>query len=141
LKRLALAAPVPRRIARRRLQIPLDDPALFIDDAKSREFIRNDPLSLREVTWRFAREDRRLSRFARESAPFLHMPMLLMLAGRDRIIDNRRTREFFGDVAGEHKVLIEYPRAAHTLEFEPDPSGYFADLLAWIDGVADAPAA
>jgi hypothetical protein len=31
---------------------------------------------------------------------------------------------------------VEYPGAAHTLEFEPDPLPYFADLTNWIGAVA-----
>jgi len=63
------------------------------------------------------------------------MPVLLMLAGQDRIVDNCRTRHFFGQIAGRHKTLIEYPGAAHTLEFEPEPGRYFADLTDWISRV------
>lgn len=132
LKRGALAAPAPPRLQRRRMRIPLRRPALFTDSLAWREFIARDPLTLREVTWRFAREDRRLSRYARDSAPYLHLPMLLMLAGRDRIVNNHRTRAFFTQTAAAAKTLIEYPNAAHTLEFEADPLRYFADLADWI---------
>jgi acylglycerol lipase len=131
-KRLALAAPVPRRLQSRRVRIPLRDPALFTDSPAWQEFVGSDPLTLRSVTWRFARKDRELTKYARQAAPFLHMPLLLMLAGRDRIIDNRRTRDFFAHSTGVKKTLIEYPNAAHTLEFEPDPLPYFADLADWI---------
>jgi alpha-beta hydrolase superfamily lysophospholipase len=57
-----------------------------------------------------------------------------MLAGRDRIINNRRTVAFFRRTAAIKRTLIEYPNAAHTLEFEPDPTTYFDDLAAWIGG-------
>ena len=30
------------------------------------------------------------------------------------------------------KTVIEYPEAHHTLEFEPDPTRYFADLVGWL---------
>ncbi len=68
------------------------------------------------------------------SAPFLHMPALVALAGQDRIVDNCRTRDFFGRLASRKKTLVEYAGAAHTLEFEADPMPYFADLTAWIEG-------
>jgi alpha-beta hydrolase superfamily lysophospholipase len=132
LKRLALSAPAPARFQSRRIKIPLRWPELFTNAIYWREFIARDPLSLRTVTWRFAQEDRRLTRFARESAPFLHLPLLVMLAGQDRIVDNRLTREFFARAAGDHKALIEYSGAAHTLEFEADPSMYFNDLTDWV---------
>jgi alpha-beta hydrolase superfamily lysophospholipase len=136
LKRAALAAPLPARQRNRRVDIPLRSPDLFTDSLKWRRFIASDPLSLRLVTWRFAREDRRLTRYARQAAPYLHMPILLMLAGRDRIVDNRRTRAFLTRTGATCRTIVEYPSAAHTLEFEPDPQPYFADLVRWIDAAA-----
>jgi alpha-beta hydrolase superfamily lysophospholipase len=130
-KRLVLRVPVPRFIQRRRLHIPLRDPALFTDNPARRAFIAEDRLTLREITWRFAREDRALTTYARQAAPFLTLPLLLMIAGRDRIIDNRRVLDFYGRAASRNKRLVEYPNAAHTLEFESDPRPYFADLSAW----------
>jgi alpha-beta hydrolase superfamily lysophospholipase len=131
-RRLALLTPVPRPVQRQRFAIPLRDPALFTNTPAGQRFIADDPLTLREITWRFARADRALTRYARGAAPCLKMPVLLMLAGRDRIIDNRRVRGFYERVPSVHKTLREFPNAAHTLEFEPDPQPYFADLAAWL---------
>jgi alpha-beta hydrolase superfamily lysophospholipase len=138
-KRLLLAAPLPAVVKRRRVRIPLADPALFIAGERWQAFVDTDPLALREITLRFARADRGLARFARGAAPFLHVPLLLMLAGRDRIVDNRRTRAFFARASGPHKTLIEYPDATHTLEFEPDPSRYLADLTDWLGKTGKRP--
>jgi alpha-beta hydrolase superfamily lysophospholipase len=131
LKRMALAAPVPERRQKRRLKIPLERPALFTDSDAWQKFIAHDPLTLRRVSWRFARQDRQLTRYARGAAPYLHMPLLLVLAGRDRIVNNQRTRAFFNRTGSRVRTLIEYPNAAHTLEFEPEPEPYFADLANW----------
>ena len=131
-RRSMLAVPVPQRIEQRQLHIPLQGPELFTDTPAWREYIAGDPLTLRRVTWRLARESFRLTRYAQQAAPFIHMPLLLMLAGRDRIVDNRRTTAFFRRTAAVKRTLIEYPNAAHTLEFEPDPREYFNDLAEWI---------
>jgi alpha-beta hydrolase superfamily lysophospholipase len=135
LKRVALATLVSQRRQQRRVRIPLERPELFTDSPKWRDFIGHDPLTLRKVTWRFAREDRKLTTYARQAASYLHMPVLLMLAGRDRIVDNRRTRAFLSRTGARTRTLIEYPNAAHTLEFESDPEPYFADLEQWIKSV------
>lgn len=132
IRRLILQTPLPRHMQRCRLAIPLRDPALFTDTPAWQAFIRDDPLTLREITWRFAREDRTLTRYVRGSAPRLHMPVLLMLAGRDRIIDNGRVRNFYDQLSSTRKTLIEYPDAAHTLEFETDPQPYFTELVRWL---------
>jgi acylglycerol lipase len=131
-KRAALRGLRAKRLQQRRVQIPLDRPELFTENPAAKQFIADDPLTLRRVTWRFAREDRELTRYARQAASYLHMPILLMLAGRDRIVDNRRTRDFFYRTRSVSRSLIEYPNAAHTLEFESDPEPYFRDLANWI---------
>jgi alpha-beta hydrolase superfamily lysophospholipase len=132
LKRAALRAPLPERLRQRRVAHPLGSAALYTDSRHWRKFISQDPLSLRQVTLRFAREDRRLTNYARASASFLHMPILLMLAGRDRIVDNRRTRAFLNRTAATCRTCVEYPGAAHTLEFEQDVAPYLSDLTDWI---------
>jgi alpha-beta hydrolase superfamily lysophospholipase len=135
LKRLVLRMPVFRRMQARLVVIPLRSPALFTDNPQWQRFIAEDSLALRHITWRFAREDRRLSRYVRHAAPFLKCPLLLMLAGRDRIIDNERVRDFYLRAASTQKTLVEYRDAAHTLEFEADPQPYFNDLANWISAV------
>lgn len=138
IKRAALAIPAPGWLEQRRVKIPLERPELFTDSSRWQKFIAEDPLALRTVTWRFAQQDRRLTDFARESAPFIQCPLLMMLAGRDQIVHNDSTRGFFAQVAGRRKTLIEYAAAAHTLEFETDPSQYFSDLTDWIRHVAQS---
>ncbi len=34
--------------------------------------------------------------------------------------------------------LLTYPGSHHTLEFDPDPAPYFADLVRWVDEVEAA---
>ncbi|MCS7238209.1 MAG: lysophospholipase [Thermoguttaceae bacterium] len=115
-----------------RITIPLQDPRLFTENPRWLWYLATDPLSLRKVTVRFAVEDLKLNRLARTDPESVAQPALLMLAGRDRITDNARTRRFFQQLGGD-KRLIEYPAAHHTLEFEQDPSGYFRDLAEWVD--------
>jgi acylglycerol lipase len=132
LQRLALRIPVRERMQNRRLEIPLQPATLFSETPAWRKYVDQDPLSLREVTFRFVQNDNRLTRYAKQSASYIHTPTLMMLAGRDRIVTNSRCRAYLGRVRAAHKVLIEYPNAVHTLEFETDPSRYFADLADWI---------
>jgi alpha-beta hydrolase superfamily lysophospholipase len=123
-----------RLVAPRRLfPIPLSDPELFTATPRWQEFIRNDPLSLRRATARFLVESVRLDAYLRWARRAVRIPVLLLLAGRDRIIDNARTRRFVAHFAAPDKVLLEYPQAHHTLEFEPDPEPFLGDLLGWLD--------
>jgi alpha-beta hydrolase superfamily lysophospholipase len=122
-------------LAQMRIPIPLRDPVLFTDTPKWQAYIKNDPLTLRQITIRFALADLELNQFARSAAEAMRKPALLMLAGRERIVDNARTQDFFGRIAATDKVQIEYPQAGHTLEFETDATRYLDDLATWVTRV------
>jgi alpha-beta hydrolase superfamily lysophospholipase len=117
--------------SRRPIDIPLSDPALFTATPRWQEFLRNDPLSLRQGTARLLVTSRLLDRVIARLPERVACPALLMLAGRDRIIDNERSRQYLSRCAGPTTIL-EYPDAHHTLEFEPDPTPIFGDLLDWL---------
>jgi alpha-beta hydrolase superfamily lysophospholipase len=112
--------------------IPLDDPELFTATPQRQEFIRNDPLALRQATARFLVESVRLDVVLRRVPAHVRVPVLLLLAGRDRIIDNARTRAYLERCQTSDRSVIEYPEASHTLEFEQDSAPIFADVLAWL---------
>jgi alpha-beta hydrolase superfamily lysophospholipase len=111
--------------------IPLNDPELFTATPHWLECLRQDPLALHQATARLLFESLRLDVYLWRTAHKLALPVLLQLAGRDRIIDNARTRSFVGRFAGE-ACILEYPEAHHTLEFEPDPEVWMGDLLRWL---------
>jgi alpha-beta hydrolase superfamily lysophospholipase len=131
-QRLAIAA--ARLVAPRKLfPIPLDDPELFTDTPRWQRFIRDDPLSLRQATARFLIDSIRLDGYLRFTTASVRVPVLLLLAGRDRIIDNARTRAFAERFPAADKTIIEYPEAHHTLEFEPEPDRFIDDVLRWLN--------
>jgi alpha-beta hydrolase superfamily lysophospholipase len=113
--------------------IPLNDPELFTATPRWQQFIRDDPLSLRQATARLLIESVRLDGYLKVVPGHVRVPVLLMLAGRDRIIDNEPTRRFVERFASTDKEIIEYPDAHHTLEFEPEPERIFADLRRWVE--------
>ncbi len=117
--------------------IPLDDPALFTDNPAGREFIHTDPLKLTYVTARFLWQSRRLDAVLKKApAQSLLAPVALLLAGRDRIIRNEPTIAWIRRVAAQPPEVIEFPAAAHTLEFEPDESELAQFLRHWAEDAA-----
>jgi alpha-beta hydrolase superfamily lysophospholipase len=118
---------------RRMFPVPLSDPALFTAQPRWQQFIRDDPLSLREATARFLIESVRLDGYLRFVPRHVRVPVLLLLAEHDRIIDNARTRRFVERFAAEEKLVIEYAGAHHTLEFEPEPDVFLRDLIRWLE--------
>jgi len=133
--RVGLSAIAARRA---RFDIPLDDPELFTANPARRRFIRDDPLALHQVTSSFLLASRRLDSCARATARNSDgCPLRVFLAGRDRIIDNGKTRAFIRRLPWPGREITEYGQAHHTLEFEPDPQAYFDDLLEWVTNNAN----
>lgn len=119
------------------MPVPLDDPALFTSDPAFQERLRNDPLALHQVTRGFLMASRDLDGRIEAAPSAITCPVLVMLAGRDRIIDNSAVRKFAARFSGI-TTIHEYPDAAHTLEFETFREAFLANLLAWLNAVAPA---
>ena len=118
---------------RRAFPIPLNDPELFTANPERQQFIRDDPLALREATRRLLFESSRMDVYLRFAARHVTMPTLLLLAGQDRIIDNAATKHFVERFATLDRTVIEYPDAHHTMEFEPAGPPFLRDLLDWLN--------
>jgi alpha-beta hydrolase superfamily lysophospholipase len=126
--RCALTSPT------RKFPIPLNDPALFTESERGRAFLRNDSLALHEATARMLFQSNALDMYLRRAWKWVTVPTLLLLAERDRIIDNGKTRRYVERYPGP-KQVIEYAGAHHTLEFEPDGHPFVRDLLEWMKRV------
>jgi alpha-beta hydrolase superfamily lysophospholipase len=123
---------------RRLFPIPLNDPELFTQTPRWLEFLRQDQLALHEATARFLVESVRLDAYLRFVPKHVRVPVLLMLAGRDRIIDNARTAAYVQQFAAPEVRVIEFPEAHHTLEFEPAPAHFLGGLTEWMRQQTDA---
>ncbi|HEX4517957.1 MAG TPA: alpha/beta fold hydrolase [Gaiellaceae bacterium] len=117
----------------RRIRIPLEA-EMFTSNPPYLDFIREDPLSLHEVTARFYFEqffwDRKLLATTK-----LAMPVLLLQAGRDPIVDGESVRRWFEQLSAPAKQYIRYPDFGHILDFEPERDRYRDDLAGWLDRV------
>jgi len=113
--------------------IPLNDPALFTASETWQKFIANDPLALHEATARFLYQSRRFDWYLRRAVRQVRVPVLLQLAGKDRIINIAKTRRFVERFGSRHIRIIDYPQAHHTLEFETASTVHLDDLCSWID--------
>lgn len=119
----------------KRVPVPLDDPALFTASSEAQRFIREDNLALHDVSVSFLLANRKLDRLAAKCNRSIRCPVLLMLSGRDRIIDNVAVKEWAARLATPERRVIEYPEASHTLEFEPDRDRMISDLTGWLDSL------
>lgn len=119
-------------VADRLAPIPLDDPVLFTSDPCRQAFIRDDPVALHQATSGFFVSSADLEIEAQRSAPRLTMPLLLMLAGKDRIIDSPSVRKWVRGSPSNDITIAEFPDAAHTLEFEACRDEFIDQLIAWL---------
>ncbi len=113
--------------------IPLDDPAFFTADPDWREFIASDVLTLRECTAGFFLASRRMDRIAAKLSQAPPLPIHLLLAGEEHIIDNDRTGTFVEQLGWAGTRITRYAGARHSLEFEAVRERYFRDLVAFLN--------
>lgn len=117
---------------RQQVPIPLHDPVLFTSDPKWQKYIQNDELALREATVGFFAANSTLDRRLDGIAANIRCPILMMLAGRDQIIDNFATKRYMERITRSRKTIITWEDAAHTLEFEPNREEIFIRLADWL---------
>jgi len=112
--------------------IPINEPEMFTATPRWLDYLRRDPLRLRQVTASFLLASRRLDRFTRTARRHPGVPIALFLAEHDRIIDNEKTRRWLRELPWPDRRLVEYRNAHHTLEFEPEGCTFVDDLVNWV---------
>lgn len=121
---------------RKLFPIPLNDPSLFTATPHWQEFIANDPLSLRQATSRFLVASTMLDIYLRRAGRRIDVPVLLLQAGQDRIVDPEETLILLQSWRLPDLTSEAIPGAHHTLEFEPEPDEHRMKLLAWLQRLA-----
>ncbi|MBI86295.1 MAG: transporter [Planctomycetaceae bacterium] len=123
-------------LSQQKVSIPLRDPSLFTDTKGWKTYIGQDPLALRKITLRCALADCQLTHYAHACCDRIQCPLLLVLAGRDRIIANEAVHRLITGSGETNTTVIEYEQASHTLEFDPCVDRYQKDLASWIRGAS-----
>ena len=117
---------------RRLFNIPLNDPELFTSNPVAQKFLKEDPLALRKATARFLLDSVRLDFYLRIFRTKISKPILLLIAGQDKIIDNEKTIAFVKRFSSGSLTIKEYPKAHHTFEFEPEPQKHIDEIEEWL---------
>ncbi|MCP4593546.1 MAG: alpha/beta hydrolase [bacterium] len=116
----------------RLFDIPLNDPRLFTADPQWIRFLENDSLQLHQATAGFFLASRRMDRTARRLPDAPAVPLHLLLAADERIVDNEATRAFIREMSWPHRVVTCFDNSRHTLEMGPDRDSYLEDLVRWL---------
>ena len=117
--------------------VPLEEPELFTESRPFAAFVEHEPLAVRTVTLRFVAATVALDRRVPAAVERLKTPVLCLLAGGDRVVDNPATRRLLGTNRSADVTVREFPGARHTLEFEPDRDRWLAGVTGWLNEVAD----
>ena len=117
----------------RLFDIPLNRGELLTRHAGKAGFIDSDPLTLRQATAGFYLASRRMDARCEALRDAPPVPVFVMLAGEEFIIDNGATTEFIESLGWSDVSIKCFESARHALEFDALQENFPDDLVAWID--------
>lgn len=121
---------------KRQHHIPIE-PEMFTADPKQLRFIHDDPLKLQTASAGFMWQSLAMDRLVAKMDDGKHPPMLVMLAGKDRIIDNEATRAFVTRDPKREVTIVEYPDQTHSIQLDA-PGRLARDVVRWVGKLPDS---
>lgn len=112
-------------------KVPIED-HMFTANKTYQDFIKNDPLRLRYVTGRFYWEIFRMDLHLKKICHKIHVPVLVMLAGIDEIIDTESVNKWYDLVESKDKTLKLYKEYYHLLLYEENAGEIMEYIASWI---------
>jgi lysophospholipase len=109
--------------------VPLDL-SMFTEDAAYLDFIEHDPLRLQYASSAFFFETLRLGLFAKNAASQIKIPLLLVQAENDRIVNVEQVKNWYEKLSSSNKHMHVFQNAVHCLEFDRNSFNAYASLLA-----------
>lgn len=97
-----------------------------------RKFI-SDKNKTNIITWRTAAEMESSMKWVMENAEKLLCPILILQAGKDKIVDKEVTKEFYEKIKIEDKSYREYDGLLHELWNEKSRAQVFQDMFVWLE--------
>lgn len=109
---------------------------MFTTDPEQLHYIENDPLKLHTASAAFFMQSNRMDKLVEKMDDGKHPPMLVFLAGKDRIIDNDATRELVTRDPNRSVKIIDYPDQTHSVQLDA-PERLTRDIVRWVDTLPD----
>ncbi len=120
------------------IDIPLNEADLFTQVPRWRHFFDTDELTLRQCTAGFFLASRRMDKIVARFPQSRPVPVHLLMAGDERIVDSEKTVRFVRELGWPVCRITTYDNVRHSLEFDGNPEIYFADLTAFLDEVSQS---
>ena len=121
----------------RMLKVPIKD-AMFTSNERYLKFIKSDSLRLRYIPAQHLLEIAKMGRHLKKASGNIRLPVLLMLAGIDEVIDTDGVRRWYEKLPSSDKTLKFYKGYHHLLTFEENAVDVMEDIAIWIKGRVDA---
>ena len=99
------------------VKIPIE-PEMFTDTPAHLAKLRRDPLRLHYATARFLIESAKLDHYIDRMMPTNTLPVLLVLAGRDQIIDNQGVTDVLERGTQEILDIVIFSDQTHSVQFD-----------------------
>lgn len=112
-------------------KIPIKD-HMFTSNKRCIDFIRKDKMRLRALTVRFFNE---ILRMEEDLSPINHeisIPIAVLLAGDDEIVDNEKVKEWFRKLGSSDKTIKVFSDLRHVMPFEEDIDSLINFITDWI---------
>jgi acylglycerol lipase len=115
--------------------IPLSSPELFTSDPKWRQLIETDELTLRQATAGFYLASRRMDKMFPKLRQHTPIPLHLMMAGHESIVDNDKTLEFIRSLDWPETKISRFSESRHGLEFESESPRFLDELVSFVQSI------
>lgn len=113
-----------------KFNLPINDD-MFTSAKRHLDFIRSDALRLRRLTARFFREITRMEERFGDMNHRLGLPLLVLLAGTDEIVDNARVKAWFAAVESADKEIALFGDKRHVLPFDDEDGRVSKAVIGW----------
>lgn len=102
-------------------------------DPKVGEAYMTDPLTHQKISAGMYCDMIKTMKDVQDEAGLVSSAMLFMVGSEDRIIDPKKTEEFYSNLNCDNKKLIVYPEYRHELIHEIGKEKVFSDMESWLD--------
>ncbi|MEK6567767.1 MAG: lysophospholipase [Candidatus Omnitrophota bacterium] len=116
---------------KRHFPVPIT-PEMCTRDIEYQKIIEVDPLDKHTATarlyWNIFKAQKKVGSLGDK----INIPLLVLTAGEDRVVDSLAAREIFNSLRIKDKKLINYPAMRHAISLELEREKVFGDILSWI---------
>lgn len=115
----------------RMLKIPIKD-RMFTSNEGRLKHIKNDAMRMHSIPAQHLLEIAKMDRYIKSALRTLRLPVLVMLAGVDEIIDTASVKKWYQKLPSDDKTLKIYKDFYHLLTFEKKAEECLEDITGWI---------